>query len=164
LTVLEAIQIIDSQVHDKRKGLPEELFQFISRTTPLVNVDLLIKDGSGNTLLAWRDDEHSGTGWHVPGGIVRFQETLADRLQKTALREIGTKVDFDRNPIQIEELIIPNKDIRGHHISFLYNCRLPVEFIVSNAGKTEKDEGFLKWHKECPTDLLEIHKMYKKYL
>lgn len=43
----------------------------------MVNVDLLIKNVSSNeTLLTWREDEYYGPGWHVPGGIVRFKETI----------------------------------------------------------------------------------------
>ena len=51
--------------------------------TPLVNVDLLIKD-SGRTLLTWRDDEFYGPGWHIPGGILGFKERALDRLAKVA--------------------------------------------------------------------------------
>jgi colanic acid biosynthesis protein WcaH len=34
----------------------------------------------GRTLLTWRDDESFGAGWHVPGGIIRYKETAADRI------------------------------------------------------------------------------------
>ncbi|MDR2604028.1 MAG: hypothetical protein LBC55_01570, partial [Desulfovibrio sp.] len=62
---------------------------FTSSITPMLNVDLLVRDDAGRILLSWRDDALCGTGWHVPGGVVRFQETLAERVRKTALQELG---------------------------------------------------------------------------
>jgi colanic acid biosynthesis protein WcaH len=50
------------------------LYVYIRKLTPLVNVDLLIKHAKGRTLLSWRNDGCSGTGWHIPAGIVRFRE------------------------------------------------------------------------------------------
>ena len=59
-TVTDAVQILVDAVPDPNTGLPDEIFYYISRTTPFINVDLLIKDAQGRTLLAWRDDEHAG--------------------------------------------------------------------------------------------------------
>ena len=68
-----AIKFLENQIKNPSKGLPQEIFFFISRITPMINVDLLIKDEKGRTLLAWRDDEFY-KGWHIPGGIIRFKE------------------------------------------------------------------------------------------
>ena len=40
LNPIDAIRILDDLAGDPRTGLPEDLFLFISRMTPLVNVDL----------------------------------------------------------------------------------------------------------------------------
>jgi hypothetical protein len=63
----EALAMLDSWALDPRSGLPEELFLFVSRLVPMVNVDLFISDDQGRVLLTWRDDEIFGAGWHVPG-------------------------------------------------------------------------------------------------
>ena len=44
-------------MNDPRDGLQDEIFHFIRRVTPLINVDLLIRC-DGRTLLAWREDEY----------------------------------------------------------------------------------------------------------
>lgn len=62
------IEGIRDYIDDPRNGLPEELFLFATEITPMVNVDLLVRDDEGRILLAWRDDDIYGTGWHVPGG------------------------------------------------------------------------------------------------
>ena len=53
MEIKEVIEILEKYVSDPSKGLPDEVFFYISRTTPLVNVDLLIKDENGRTLLSW---------------------------------------------------------------------------------------------------------------
>ena len=74
----DAIAFLEKEVPNPSAGLPDELFYYISKTTPLVNVDLLIKDENGRILLAWREDPIAGIGWHIPGGIIRFKETFAE--------------------------------------------------------------------------------------
>ena len=164
MNIREAIAIFDKEIKNPQKGLPDEVFYFISRITPLINVDLLIKDEKRRTLLAWRDDQYAGRGWHVPGGIIRFKENLETRIKKVAQSEVGAQVQFEPKPIALNEIMNKEKDIRGHFISILYKCSLSSSFIPENKGLTEKVPGFLKWHKTCPDNLLKFHEIYRKYL
>lgn len=66
------------------KGLGEELFLFVSSLVPIVNVDLLVYNSKGNFLLTRRKDTHCGIGWHVPGGCIRFKETIDTRIRMVA--------------------------------------------------------------------------------
>ncbi len=163
MNIHEAIEFLDKQISDPLSGLPEELFLFISRLTPMVNVDLLIKDENGRTLLSWRDDSFAGAGWHLPGGIVRFKEKLEERVLKVAETEIGTVVEFDSVPVAINQVICKH-DTRGHFISILYKCFLSSKFIPTNTGLTNTDKGYLMWHDSCPKNMLEVHEMYRKYI
>lgn len=164
ISISDAIEAIDKQVVDPLDGLPDEVFFYISRMTPLVNVDLLIKDEKGRTLLSWRDDQYAGKGWHVPGGIVRFRETLETRVGKVAETEIGTNIDFDPTPIAINQLIHSNRANRGHFISILYKCFLSYMFIPQNKELSMEDNGYLMWHNGCPDNLIKVHSIYKKYI
>lgn len=164
MNINEAIKFLDKQVPNPSKGLPDEVFLYISRTTPLVNVDLLIKDENGRTLLAWRDDQHCGRGWHVPGGIVRFKEKLETRLRKVAEAEIGVAVEFDPIPIAVNQIIEDKLISRGHFISILYKCFLSGKFIPKNTGLSNKDAGYLMWHDSCPENLIKVHEIYRKYI
>jgi len=164
MNINEAIEYLDKCVPDPTSGLPDEVFYYISRTTPLINVDLLIKDEKGRTLLGWRDDKYSGTGWHIPGGIIRFKEKMEDRIRAVAELEIGTEVQFDPKPIEINEMIDWKKNDRGHFISILFECSLFSNFKPKNKNLTETDPGFLKWHDKCPDNLLGWHEVYRKYI
>lgn len=159
-----AVAALVEAVPDPSQGLPDSVFYYISRTTPLVNVDLLIKDERGRTLLSWRDELYTGRGWHVPGGIVRFKETFEARIKKVAETEIGAAVRFDPVPIALHQMIHRKRDVRGHFISLLYKCFMPGTFTPRNEGLSMKDSGYLMWHDGCPADLLPIHETYRKYI
>lgn len=154
---------IKKNIKDPKKGLPEEVFLFVTELTPMVNVDLLIKDEKGRILLAWRDDKLSGRGWHIPGGIIRYKELFESRVEQVAINEIGTIVNYNPKPIDINQIIIPNQNTRGHFISLLYDCQLSSDYILPNKKKNESDAGFLKWYKNYPSNFLEVQKIYKKY-
>lgn len=164
MDIFQAIQFLDNQISNPSEGLPDEVFYFISRTTPLINVDLLIKDEIGRTLLAWRNDPYCGEGWHIPGGIIRFKETLEERIRKVAEIELGTDVLFDPEPIALNQLIHKERDTRGHFISLLYRCHLPGTYVPLNAGRGPGDRGYLQWHDSCPDNLIQYHAIYRSYL
>ena len=164
MNIPEAIAALERAVPDPSRGLPDEVFYYISKTTPLVNVDLLVKDEKGRTLLAWRDDEYCGKGWHIPGGIVRFRETLEARLRKVAQSEIGADVEFDKVPLAVKECINNERAVRSHFISILYKCSLPGSFSPANTGLAPDAAGHLKWHDACPQDLLRYHEMYRRFI
>lgn len=159
----EAIKFLDRQIPNPSLGLPHEVFQFISRMTPMVNVDLLIKDEKGRMLLSWRNDELNGSKWHIPGGIIRFKERMEHRIKKVAETEIGTPVEFDPVPIAINQ-IISKQNIRGHNISLLFKCFLSGTYIPKNIGLKKNDNGYLKWHDFCPKNLVKVQEIYRKYM
>lgn len=164
MIIKDAIAVFDKNIQDPKSGLLDEIFYFISRITPLINVDLLIKDELGRTLLSWRDDKYCGTGWHIPGGIIRFKETFETRIKKVMKSEIGIEFEFDSNPIAINQIINNELDTRGHFISILYRCSLSSTFVPENNELKETDSGFLRWHKTCPDNLLKFHEIYRKFL
>jgi len=164
MTLPDAISFLDQQIVDPTVGLPEEVFLFASRITPMLNVDLLVRDNNGRTLLAWRNDAFSGQGWHIPGGVIRFKETFEQRLMKVAATELGTVVEFDPIPIALNQIIIHEQKTRSHFISLLYACFLPESFIPTNIGITPTTTGFLKWHNHCPDNLIPVHEIYRAHI
>jgi colanic acid biosynthesis protein WcaH len=160
----ELLAALEEWAGSAENGLPHELFLFVSRLTPLVNVDLLIRDERLGTLLTWRDDENYGPGWHIPGGIIRYKETAESRIHQTARRELGVDVEFDREPIAIEQSIDPGRRERGHFISLLYRCRLlgpPAAELRESQTKPER--GQWAWHKTCPADLIPDQDRYRRF-
>ena len=168
MKIQNKIKYLDEEINRYRKkhpdlGLPEDLFLFATRITPIINVDLLIKDESGRTLLSWRDDEFAGQGWHIPGGVVRYKETLEERVIKVSRSEIGIDVEFNKKPISYNEVIL-DQCTRGHFFSVLYECSAPSAFVPNNKDLLKEDVGYLAWHKECPQNLVGVHEMYREHI
>jgi colanic acid biosynthesis protein WcaH len=164
ISLTEAIQALDEVAGDPRGGLPEELFLFVSRITPLVNVDLLIQDERRGTLLTWRSDQHYGAGWHIPGGIIRYKENAHDRIREVARTELGAVVDFDPAPLAVIESIGAERN-RGHFISLLYRCHLAsTPDPRRQAAMNPPETGSWRWHTGSPDDLLEVHNVYRPFL
>ena len=159
-----AIKVLDWASKYPQYGLPKEIFYFISRSTPLINVDLLIKDKKNRVLLSWRDDEYSGTGWHIPGGIVRYKERIKKRIDEVSKNELKGQVKYDINPLAINEIVTTNQKNRGHFISLLFNCHLSDDYQIDNGSLSSEDPGFLKWFNECPDDLISWHEIYREYI
>jgi ADP-ribose pyrophosphatase YjhB (NUDIX family) len=162
--VQESIACLRACIADPSQGLPEEVFLFISSVTPMVNVDLLIKDERRRTLLTWREDGFYPPSWHVPGGIVRFKEGLHDRIAAVAKSELGADVAFQPAPLAVNEIVVPQRAVRGHFISFLYECRLlgpPDDGLRYEEGTPRPGEW--AWHERCPDDLISVHAIYRKY-
>ena len=162
MEVHEAIAKLDEVADACEDGLPEELFLFVSRVTPLINVDLLIQDGERRTLLTWRDDEIFGRGWHLPGGVIRYKERAVDRIVKCAQEELGVEVEFESSPTVIVETA-EERRTRGHFISLLYRCTLKTEPDAARKAGEQPKVGEWQWHKGYPENLLKVQRVYEKY-
>ncbi len=159
----KAIDIVRGSIDDATKGLPEEVFLMASELLPLVNTDLLVRDQEGRVLLAWRNDKWWGSGWHVPGGILRLRESLEDRVNRTAASELHTKVSYNSVPLEVHPIIAGQFRERSHHVSFVYDCSVPKEYVIDNDDLKPGDTGFLAWHDHFPEDMLACHMFYRKY-
>jgi colanic acid biosynthesis protein WcaH len=155
---------LETLIPDPCRGLPEDVFLFISRTTPLINVDLLIQDAQKGTLLTWRDDGYTAPGWHVPGGIIRFKEVAGERIRAVARQELLTEVEFDLAPLAIHEIIHPTRRERGHFISLLYRCHLRTDLDPARRFQRENPRrDAWMWHRRFPKDMIPVHKIYRPF-
>lgn len=154
-----------AHIANPRQGLPQEVFYLVSELTPLVNVDLLIRNAAGQTLLTWRADQFYGPGWHVPGGILRFKESFAQRIREVARLELGAQVEFDPSPLWVREITAPNRDVRGHFISHLHACRLTTPPATElKFSRSVPKHGQWEWHDTCPQNLIAAHEVYRAYI
>lgn len=161
----DAFFAIRQSVSNPADGLPQQVFEFISTLTPMINVDLLVQDEQGRTLLTWRDDAHFGKGWHVPGGIIRFREDYALRIKQVAQSELGADVHFEPAPIAVSQIIDHDRELRGHFISLLYRCSLKAEPDPKRLFKADGPmAGHWQWHTHCPDDVLPVHKIYCPFI
>jgi len=155
---------VEKFIADARNGLPTEVFYFVSKLTPLVNVDLLIKNDEGETLLTWRHDKFYGPAWHLPGGIIRFREKFETRISKVAYNELGVEVLHQQYPIAMRELFAKGRDVRGHFISLLFLCKLNTPLLENQYLEGDPESGQWAWHKEAPENLLSNQSTFVKHI
>ena len=71
--------------------IPDEDWQTIVATVPIVSVDLVVRR-EGGVLLGRRTNEPAKGYWFVPGGRVRKGETRREAVHRVASEELGVDV------------------------------------------------------------------------
>ena len=102
-------------------------------------------------------------GWHFPGGIIRFRETMLDRVKMVAKSELGVKVINIKGPQKISEVISHDIKERSHFISFLFECELDNFYFDKIKGLIKKQPGKLSFFNKAPKDLLKNHLIYLEF-
>lgn len=159
--MMSDIEALRRRIVDPNKGLPDDIFAFALQIVPMINVDLLVRDEAGRILMAWREDSW-GRGWHIPGGIIRFQERAHERIREVARLELGARVAVEEKPCDVVELLNQG---RGHFISMLYRCSLESNLgvaVVDASAKTAAS-GALAWITGEPDALYPAHKIYSRW-
>lgn len=155
------LDAIATSIPDPRGGLPDPVFNFVLKVTPMINVDLLIRDGAGRTLLAWREDPY-GIGWHIPGGIIRYRERAETRIAAVAKSELGATVEAEPLPCDVGQFLHSR---RGHFISLLYRSKLTSDIdarLLLQEG--QPNNGTLGWIEGVPAELYPANRMYEGWL
>ena len=72
--------------------LKTDTFSKVIQNTPLISIDLIVKNNDGKILLGKRINKPAQDFWFVPGGRIYKNETLAKAFRRICNDELG--VDF----------------------------------------------------------------------
>ena len=75
--------------------LNKDEFAQVVRNTPLVSIDLIIRDPDQRVLVGLRTNAPAKGKWFVPGGVVRKYERLVDAFARIVKAEIGLDASID---------------------------------------------------------------------
>jgi colanic acid biosynthesis protein WcaH len=75
--------------------LNKDEFVQVVRNTPLVSIDVIIRDPDQCVLVGLRTNEPAKGKWFVPGGVVRKYERLADAFARIVKAEVGLEASID---------------------------------------------------------------------
>ena len=67
-------------------------FLHIVDATPLVSIDLILRNERGEVLLGRRANRPAQGMWFVPGGRIRKNERVNDALRRISQRELGVTI------------------------------------------------------------------------
>src|SRR6516162_10264536 len=74
--------------------LNKDEFAQVVRNTPLVSIDLIIRDPDRCVLVGLRANEPAKGKWFVPGGVVRKDERLSEAFARIVKVEIGLEASI----------------------------------------------------------------------
>ena len=69
--------------------LDKKTFAEVVRHTPLISIDLIVRNSSGKYLLGMRNNEPARNYWFVPGGRINKNEILDDAFSRISQKELG---------------------------------------------------------------------------
>ncbi|MDO9208637.1 MAG: NUDIX domain-containing protein, partial [Sulfuricurvum sp.] len=74
--------------------LPTDLFTTIVQHTPLISIDLIIRNHHGEVLLGKRLNAPAKGFWFTPGGRIYKDEKMADAFRRIAHDELGVSASL----------------------------------------------------------------------
>ncbi|EIV8497165.1 GDP-mannose mannosyl hydrolase [Vibrio vulnificus] len=76
--------------------LSKQRFSQVIESTPLVSIDLVIEDETGQVLLGERLNRPAQGFWFVPGGRILKNEKLEDAFARLTQEELGQEFDLSQ--------------------------------------------------------------------
>lgn len=77
-----------------KKRLEYELFKTIVKHTPLISIDLVIRNDKGEALLGQRLNRPAKNYWFVPGGRIFKDESFEDAFKRITFEELGVQTSL----------------------------------------------------------------------
>lgn len=150
--------------------LAEIDFLDVLRLTPLVAIDLIVKDSAGRVLIGHRRNRPARGTWFVPGGRILKDETLDAAFARIVDAELGVE-KLQRSVARFEGVFehhyndnfAAEPDVSTHYIVLAYS--LPVISLTGTPriGRLEQHSEYL-WL--TPAELLacdDVHENTKAY-
>lgn len=109
--------------------LDDDDFALVISATPLVSVDLIIRNEHDEVLLGLRRNRPAQGTWFVPGGRIRKDETLKSAVQRIARAELGVALQAWELLGAYDHIYTDNAlgrdDLGTHYVALGCACTLP---------------------------------------
>ena len=139
--------------------MPDETWETVVRSVPLVSVDLVVHY-DGGVVLGKRTNEPAKGEWFVPGGTVRKHESLEDAVQRVANEELGVGVTIERRLGVYEHVydVADIEDAGGKHY-------VPIGFEVrAESDSLDPDDQHADLQVFEPPFEIDLHPYVRQYL
>jgi len=146
--------------------LDRTLFSSIVANTPLISIDLLIKNSNGEILLGQRTNRPAQGKWFVPGGRIYKDESISDAFGRLTQEELGTAVPITEGQfLGVYEHFYPDNfsgdGFSTHYIVLGY--RLTLDLSLEQLPQVQH-EGYRWWGEADMLQSEEVHPHSKWYL
>ena len=114
--------------------LDKDIFSGVMQNTPLISIDLIVKNDKNQVLLGKRVNEPALGFWFVPGGRVFKDESLDDAFERTVKEELHlnlqrTDAVFDKTYEHFYDNNVFNDNFSTHYIVLAHKItidKLPI--------------------------------------
>lgn len=147
--------------------LPDETFKSIIQHTPLISIDLIVRNEKGEVLLGKRLNAPAKGYWFVPGGRVRKNETLDDAFIRLVREELDIESGVTRADAKFLGIFehfykdcVFGGDVSTHYIVLVY------EFTLEKVNEIKKRNQHSKFNYFNVNDISskkDIHELTKHY-
>ncbi|MHC4622729.1 MAG: GDP-mannose mannosyl hydrolase [Planctomycetota bacterium] len=102
----------------------------VVRKTPLVSIDLIVRNENGEVLVGFRRNQPAKDYWFVPGGRIFKDERITQAFERIAYDELGIKSAFeDARFLGVFEHLYPNnftekQAFSTHYVVLAYEVRI----------------------------------------
>lgn len=150
--------------------LDRDTFKTIVDKTPLISIDLVVRNSVGEVLLGQRLNKPAQGFWFVPGGRILKDESIANAFKRLTLNELGITIDIkDARYLGLYEHFYPGSifsdDVTQSSVSTHYVVNaFEVVFPEYNVELPKEQHGEYRWFSE--DELLasvEVHDHSKWY-
>jgi len=147
--------------------LDDESFLNVINATPLISIDLVIRNRSGEVLLGQRLNRPAKGFWFVPGGRIRKDELLSQAFERLCQQELGLKLVLRQARLlgAYEHLYPDNfagrEGISTHYVVLAYEIRLEDE--VPSVSLNDQHVSQAWWPVESIRQSDEVHANTRDY-
>lgn len=134
--------------------IPAERYKMILEEMPIVCIDSVIVNASGEYLLVKRNNQPLKGEYWLPGGRLMKNETLREAVKRKMNQELGIDVEIEKLLGFFETVFKKTTvDVVGgfHAVSFVFLLKPLQEKIV-----LDNQSSNWKWFKELPKKLIEL--------
>nr|WP_281496481.1 GDP-mannose mannosyl hydrolase [Ferrimonas balearica] len=113
--------------------LSVDTFKMVVSSTPLISIDLIIKDSAGRVLLGKRSNRPAQGDWFVPGGRVLKDELLEAAYHRLLYNELGVSSAVKAKFIGVYQHFYSDNfsgsDFSTHYVVLAYQLSLDGECL-----------------------------------
>ena len=136
--------------------LPQTDYDFIFNRVPRMCVDMVIKGEGGAILMTRRNIEPYKNLWHLPGGCIRFKETIAEAATRIAQKELGVHIKVLKTLGVVETMNDDlSPEIPRHSVSVVVEVQ-----IVSGSPRVTAESSEVDYFTELPSAIHPYHALF----
>jgi colanic acid biosynthesis protein WcaH len=146
--------------------LDKNIFKTVIASTPLVSMDLIARNTSGEYLLGYRTNKPAKNYWFVPGGRILKDEPIHRAFTRLVNDELGIAVTFNNATFNgvyehFYDDYVFGDDVTTHYVVLGYE--ITIDKALSELPKAQHSQ--YKWFsKEELLNAENVHKHSKWYL